>query len=130
MPIFTLAKKDLRILLRDTRAAIILLTMPLVFIFVIGLALGDPDERLHIWIVNEDAGLPPNPGPYPGKPWAEVVREAGCVQTKEGATHYRAGDYLVFNEEHGGDAYAVSPDRFEAMYERAEQAGSGPRISE
>src|SRR5262249_4381226 len=75
MPIWTLAKKDLRILLRDTRAAIILLTMPLVFIIVLGLALGDPDERLHIWIVNEDAGLPPNPGPYPNKPWAEVVRQ-------------------------------------------------------
>jgi hypothetical protein len=52
--------------------------------------------------------------------WAEVAREAGCVQTKEGATNYAAGDYLVFNEEHGGDAYAVSAGKFEAMYERAE----------
>lgn len=52
--------------------------------------------------------------------WAEVAREAGCVQTKEGVTHYRGGDYLMFNEEHGGDAYAVSADKFEAMYERAE----------
>jgi hypothetical protein len=48
--------------------------------------------------------------------WAEVAREAGCVQTKEGATHYCAGDYLVFNEERGGDAYAVSAGKFEAMY--------------
>ncbi len=82
MPIWTLAKKDLRLLLRDTRAAIILLTMPLVFIVVLGMALGDPDERLHIFIVNEDAGLPPNPGPYPGKnpdgtdkKWSEVVKD-------------------------------------------------------
>ncbi len=75
MPIWTLAKKDLRLLLRDTRSAIILLTMPLVFIVVLGLALGNPDERLQIFIVNEDAGLPPKPGPYPGKPWAEVVRD-------------------------------------------------------
>lgn len=52
--------------------------------------------------------------------WAEVAREAGVIQTKEGATHYRAGDYLVFNDQHGGDAYAVSADRFQAMYERAE----------
>jgi hypothetical protein len=52
--------------------------------------------------------------------WAEVAQEAGCVQTKEGATHYRAGDYLVFNEPHGGDPYAVSADKFEAMYEQAE----------
>jgi hypothetical protein len=52
--------------------------------------------------------------------WAEVAREAGSVQTKEGVTHFRAGDYLVFNEEKGGDAYAVSTEKFEAMYERAE----------
>ena len=51
--------------------------------------------------------------------WAEVAREAGSVQTKEGTTHYGAGDYLVFNEEKGGDAYAVSAARFEAMYEPA-----------
>ena len=75
MSIWTLAKKDLRLLLRDTRAAIILLTMPLVFIVVLGMALGDPDERLHIFIVDEDTGLPPNPGPYPGKRWADVVRD-------------------------------------------------------
>ncbi len=52
--------------------------------------------------------------------WAEVAREAGSVQTKEGVTHYGGGDYLVFNEQHGGDAYAVSADKFEAMYQRAE----------
>lgn len=51
--------------------------------------------------------------------WAEVAREAGQVQTKEGVTHYDAGDYLVFNEEDGGDAYAVSAAKFEAMYELA-----------
>ena len=51
--------------------------------------------------------------------WAEVAQEAGCVQTKEGVTHYRVGDYLVFNEEHGGDAYAVAADKFEGMYEPA-----------
>jgi hypothetical protein len=52
--------------------------------------------------------------------WAEVAQEAGQVRTKEGVTHYRAGDYVVFNEEHGFDAYAVSADKFEAMYRRAE----------
>ena len=51
--------------------------------------------------------------------WAEVAREPGEVTTKEGVTRYRAGDYLVFNEESGGDAYAVAADKFEAMYERA-----------
>ena len=52
--------------------------------------------------------------------WAEAAREAGSVRTKEGETHYRAGDYLVFNEEQGGDAYAVTAGKFEGMYERAE----------
>ena len=46
------------------------------------------------------------------------------MQTKEGATHYRAGDYLVFNEEHGGDAYAVAAAKFEAMYKRVGAAKS------
>jgi hypothetical protein len=52
--------------------------------------------------------------------WAEVAHAPGHVQTKEGVTHYRAGDYLVFNDQHGGDAYAVSAEKFEAMYEPAE----------
>jgi hypothetical protein len=52
--------------------------------------------------------------------WAEVAGAMGHVQTKEGVTYYEAGDYLVFNEEQGGDAYAVSSDKFETMYERIE----------
>jgi hypothetical protein len=52
--------------------------------------------------------------------WAEVAKEAGRLRTKEGETHYLAGDYLVFNEEDGGDAYAMAAEKFEAMYERAE----------
>ena len=51
--------------------------------------------------------------------WAEVARAAGQVKTKEGSTAYEAGDYLVFNEESGGDAYAVSARKFEEMYEPA-----------
>lgn len=50
--------------------------------------------------------------------WAEVASGAGEVRTKEGATHHQAGDYLVYNEPHGGDAYAVSKEAFERMYER------------
>jgi hypothetical protein len=49
--------------------------------------------------------------------WAEVAAAAGSVRTKEGATHYQAGDYLVSNEETGSDAYAVSKAEFERMYE-------------
>ena len=52
--------------------------------------------------------------------WAEAASEAGEVETKEGTTHYLAGDYLVFNEESGGDPYAVSAEKFEKMYQRAD----------
>lgn len=48
--------------------------------------------------------------------WAEVAEQAGTVETKEGTTRYEKGDYLVFNEEDGGDAYAVSREIFEAQY--------------
>ena len=49
--------------------------------------------------------------------WAEAAGEAGAVRTKEGATQYEAGDYLVYNQPDGGDAYAVAKDAFEKMYE-------------
>jgi hypothetical protein len=49
--------------------------------------------------------------------WAEVATAAGDIRTKEGATHYEAGDYLVYNEPDGGDRYAVSKTVFERMYE-------------
>ena len=48
--------------------------------------------------------------------WASVASSAGSVRTKEGATHYEAGDYLVDNEQDGGDVYAVE-QAFERMYE-------------
>ena len=49
--------------------------------------------------------------------WAERATQAGRVATKEGHTAYEAGDWLVSNDEDGGDAYAVSAVRFEKMYE-------------
>lgn len=59
--ILTLAAKDLRLLLRDRRALIILLAMPFIFILVLGLSLGEgfgrkPDDRLRISLVNLDEG--------------------------------------------------------------------------
>lgn len=79
MPIFTLALKDLRLLLRDARSAVILLVMPVVLIVVLAQSLGEgfgekPDNRLRISIVNLDRGLPPRPGrTFPSKPWSDVV---------------------------------------------------------
>lgn len=52
--------------------------------------------------------------------WAEVASEAGSVSTKEGISHYNAGDYLVSNNEDGSDAYCISAEKFEAMYELME----------
>jgi hypothetical protein len=49
--------------------------------------------------------------------WAERATADGAVQTKEGQSHYRAGDYLVYNNEDGTDGYCVSASKFEAMYE-------------
>lgn len=49
--------------------------------------------------------------------WAEVATEAGSVVTKEGRSHYRAGDYVVYNNEDGTDAYCMTAAKFESMYE-------------
>src|SRR5438128_5710986 len=73
--IWTLAKKELLLLLRDRLAVILLLVMPLVFILILGLLLGEgfgqkPDERLRISIVDEDGGTSFTDGP-----WSEVVRQ-------------------------------------------------------
>src|SRR5262245_4738550 len=61
MAIWTLAKKDLRLLLRDRRAMIILLAMPFIFILILGLSLGEgfgqkPDDRLRVSLVDLDQG--------------------------------------------------------------------------
>lgn len=55
-----------------------------------------------------------------GYVWAEPATEAGEIATKEGATHFAAGDYLVFNDEDGADGYAVSRRRFHELYEPAD----------
>ena len=49
--------------------------------------------------------------------WASKASQAGTVRTKEGATDYQSGDYLVSNNEDGSDAYAVTAEKFESMYE-------------
>src|SRR5947208_16319966 len=64
MAIWALVKKELRLLLRDRLAAILLLGMPLIFILVLGLLLGEgfgqkPDDRLRFSLVDQDQGLTP-----------------------------------------------------------------------
>ena len=80
------------------------------------------------WIVNSDGDVytvdaasfdrtyrQVGPGVYlkTSPVWAEASGTSGSVATKEGVTHYEAGDYLVSNEEQGGDAYAVPAGKFE-----------------
>jgi ABC-type Na+ efflux pump permease subunit len=76
--IWTLAKKELRLLLRDPKAAIILLVMPLLFILVLGLSLGEgfgqkPDDRLRVSIVDLDSG-PPTGTKFPQTTWTEQMK--------------------------------------------------------
>ncbi len=49
--------------------------------------------------------------------WAEMASKDGRVTTKEGESHCRAGDYLVFNNKDKTDAYCISASKFESMYE-------------
>jgi ABC-type Na+ efflux pump permease subunit len=71
---WVLAGKDLRLLMRDRRALVILLVMPLIFILVLGLSLGEgfgqkPDDRLRVSLVDLDQG-------YAEPPNLRTVREA------------------------------------------------------
>ena len=61
MATWTLAKKELWLLARDPRAAVLLLGMPLLFILILGLLLGEgfgqsPDKRLRVSLVDLDHG--------------------------------------------------------------------------
>jgi hypothetical protein len=59
--------------------------------------------------------------------WAEEATHAGSVATKEGRTHYQAGDWLVSNGAEGSDAYAISADKFRQLYEPDPDGGpAGP----
>ena len=63
--------------------------------------------------------VPDAPGRYQktASVWAERVESDGAIETKEGSTAYKAGDYLVYNEADRTDGYAMSAEKFESMYE-------------
>ncbi len=79
VPTFAIARKDLRLLLRDPRSAVVLVVMPLVMMLLLGLTLGrafgeKPDSKIRISVVNEDAGLPPDAArDFPPKAWSEIL---------------------------------------------------------
>jgi ABC-type Na+ efflux pump permease subunit len=68
MVIWTLAKKDLRLLLGDRRAVVILLAMPILFILVLGVALGK--DQLRITLVDLDQGDYIRSGDFPPEKWS------------------------------------------------------------
>ncbi|HTU16743.1 MAG TPA: ABC transporter permease [Gemmataceae bacterium] len=73
--VWALVKKELRLVLRDPVALILLFVLPLLFILVFGLFVGDsfgqkPDKRLRISLVDLDHGS----GLNKGEPWSHVVR--------------------------------------------------------
>src|SRR5262245_32477861 len=80
--IYTLACKEVRLLLRDRLAAMILLAMPLLFILVLGLLLGEgfgqkSDEKLRVSLVDLDRGVSPfeaEDGSHRKLTWAQVVQ--------------------------------------------------------
>src|SRR5262249_26094913 len=72
--IWALAKKELRLLLRDPLAVGVLVGMPLLFILVLGLLLGEsfgqkPDDTLRVSVVDLDRGTG-----LKGKSWGSWVR--------------------------------------------------------
>src|SRR5258708_2931730 len=73
--VWTLTKKELRLLARDRLAALLLLVMPLVWILVLGIAMGEsfgqkPDDRMRVSLVDLDEG----PCLLEGRAkWSEVV---------------------------------------------------------
>ncbi len=52
--------------------------------------------------------------------WAEVTGDSGSIKTKEGETHYKPGDYLVYNNENRKDGYAMESATFKSLYELIE----------
>ena len=78
MPIWTLIKKDLRLLVRDARAMIILLAMPVIFILVLGISVGDSfgqkaSAGLKVTVLNEDQGVVRNLSPREFHKWSETL---------------------------------------------------------
>lgn len=119
--IWTLAKKDLRLLVRDPRAMVVLMAMPLIFILVLGMSLGEgfgqkPDDRLRVSIVDLDVPFPdPESKEKKEIHWSKIV-QADLAQT-------------------AGIRVEVIPDREEAQRlvdagKRAAVIVLGPKFSE
>jgi len=105
--IWTLARKECALLLRDRLATLILLVMPLLFILVLGLLVGDDfgqQSKLRITLVDLDEGKGDNAGlrPTPGEKWADVVRrdleETGGIKVDPVDTIDKAKELVEFHK--------------------------------
>lgn len=69
-----------------------------------------------------------SPGVYEkdAEMWVETASQDGTIPTREGATNYKAGDYLVFDREIGGDGYAIHKQKFERLYEEVSADSDKP----
>jgi ABC-2 type transport system permease protein len=98
MAIWTLAKKETRLLLRDRLAAVILLGMPLLFILILGVLLGESDQKLRITLVDLDAGK----GLDGKESWAKIVQrdlaETGGVKVEVLENEDEAKDLIHFHK--------------------------------
>jgi ABC-type transport system involved in multi-copper enzyme maturation permease subunit len=93
-----LAKKELRLLLRDRLSAAILLLMPLSIILALGLLTGEgfgqkPDNRLRISLVDEDLGYVDPVEVRAALAWFKVTPNAGFT-----AIPVQAGTVGAFHE--------------------------------
>jgi hypothetical protein len=52
-----------------------------------------------------------------GQVWAAAASCDGAIATKEGVTHYKQGDVLVWNDKELKDGYAIAKDVFASLYE-------------
>lgn len=50
--------------------------------------------------------------------WAQQAERPGRVETREGGTAYKVGDYVVHNKADGSDSYAIERAVFENLYEK------------
>src|ERR1043166_2409603 len=59
-----------------------------------------------------------NPGAYikTTPVWAEEATSSGSVKTKEGASEYQPGDFIVSNQPDGSDSYAIRREKFHHLY--------------
>jgi ABC-type multidrug transport system permease subunit len=77
MVVWKLARKDLRLLVRDARALVILLAMPIIFIFLLGMSVGEgfgkKEDRVRVSVLDLDEGIDPSPMIQEGMSWFALM---------------------------------------------------------